>query len=59
MPSRGEVVSQAQRLTHIELRLDAMQARLDELVAAPRQPATPPPDSPPRPAGRARKPADS
>jgi polyhydroxyalkanoic acid synthase PhaR subunit len=34
MPSRGEVVSLASRLTNIELRLDDMQAQLDELLAA-------------------------
>jgi hypothetical protein len=34
MPSRGEVVSLAGRLTNIELRLDDMQAQLDAILAA-------------------------
>ena len=34
MPSRGEIVSLAQRLTNIEIRLDDMQAGLDELLDA-------------------------
>lgn len=34
MPSRAEVVTLAARLTNIELRLDDMQAQLDELLDA-------------------------
>jgi hypothetical protein len=37
MPSRGEVISLAERLTNIEMRLDDIEAKLDEcLRAAPR-----------------------
>jgi polyhydroxyalkanoic acid synthase PhaR subunit len=48
MPSRGEVVSLASRLTNIELRLDDMQAQLDELLAARGQGAAPADDLRPR-----------
>lgn len=44
MPSRAEVVNLASRMTNIELRLDDMQAQLDEILAAIRgiqQPALP------------------
>lgn len=34
LPSRGEVVSLAARLTNIEMRLDDMQAQLDEVLTA-------------------------
>lgn len=34
LPSRNEVVSLASRLTNIELRIDDMQAQLDEILAA-------------------------
>ena len=34
MPSRGEIVSLATRLTNIELRLDDLQAQLDEVLTA-------------------------
>jgi hypothetical protein len=34
MPSRADVVSLAERLTHIEMRLDDMEAKLDQLVRA-------------------------
>jgi hypothetical protein len=34
MPSRGEVVSLATRLTHIEMRLDDLQAQLDDVLGA-------------------------
>lgn len=37
MPSRAEVVGLAQRLTNIELRLDDMQAQLDDVLAAVRE----------------------
>jgi len=40
MPSRGEVVSLASRMTNIELRLDDMQAQLDEILGAIRGLAT-------------------
>jgi polyhydroxyalkanoic acid synthase PhaR subunit len=45
MPSRGEVVSLATRMTNIELRLDDMQAQLDELLAAVRDRSAPPADA--------------
>ncbi len=41
LPSRSEVVSLAQRMTNIEMRLDDMDARLDEILAALRALATP------------------
>lgn len=41
MPSRAEVVSLAQRMTNIELRLDDMQAQLDELLQVMRALAAP------------------
>jgi hypothetical protein len=34
MPSRADVVSLAERLTHIEMRLDDMEAKLDQLARA-------------------------
>jgi polyhydroxyalkanoic acid synthase PhaR subunit len=34
MPSRSELISMAQRLTNIELRIDDMDARLDEILEA-------------------------
>jgi polyhydroxyalkanoic acid synthase PhaR subunit len=34
MPSRSEVVSLATRMTNIEMRLDDMQAQLDEILSA-------------------------
>ncbi len=37
MPSRAEVISLAERLTHIEMRLDDMEAKLDESLRAPRR----------------------
>jgi hypothetical protein len=37
MPSRDEVTRLAERLTNIELRLDDMDAKLDELLAAVRR----------------------
>lgn len=48
MPSRGEVVSLAARLTNLELRLDDMQAQLDEILQAIRAipAASPPPAHP-------------
>lgn len=49
MPSRGEVVSLAQRLTNIELRLDDMQAALDELLDAARAQAAAPVAAAPAP----------
>jgi hypothetical protein len=38
MPSRAEVMSLAERLTHIETRLDDLDAKLDEVLRA-RKPA--------------------
>jgi hypothetical protein len=35
MPGRGDVVSLAERLTHIEMRLDDLEAKLDETHPAP------------------------
>jgi|SRR5579884_502554 len=37
MPSRAEVISLAERLTNIEMRLDDMEAKLDESLRAPRK----------------------
>lgn len=59
MPSRGEVVSLATRLTNIELRLDDMQAQLDAILdalAGLRQPAAALPElsAPAEPAPRPR-----
>ena len=34
MPSRVEVISLAERMTHVEMRLDDLDARLDEILAA-------------------------
>jgi hypothetical protein len=45
MPSRSEMVSMAQRMTNIELRLDDMDARLDEILEAVGRP-TPTPVAP-------------
>ena len=39
MPSRGDVVSLAERLTNIEMRLDDLEAKLDENHHAPGGPA--------------------
>lgn len=39
MPTRADVVSLAERLTNIELRLDDLDARLDELAQARQAPA--------------------
>ncbi|RRR65784.1 MAG: hypothetical protein EI684_22135 [Candidatus Viridilinea halotolerans] len=48
MPSRGEIVSLATRLTNIEMRLDDMQAQLDEVLDALRSlAAAPAPSAPP------------
>lgn len=41
MPSRNEVVSLAQRLTNIEMRLDDLQAELDDVLSAARGNAAP------------------
>jgi hypothetical protein len=41
MPSRAEVISLAQRMTNIEMRLDDMDARLDDILFAVRGLATP------------------
>jgi hypothetical protein len=43
MPSRAEVISLAQRLTSVEMRLDDMDARLDEILGAVRALALPTP----------------
>ncbi|NTV63499.1 MAG: hypothetical protein HGA65_08190 [Oscillochloris sp.] len=43
LPSRTEIVSLAQRMTNIEMRLDDMDARLDEILSALRVLATPAP----------------
>jgi hypothetical protein len=37
MPSRAEITSLAERLTHIEMRLDDMEAKLDEALRPPRR----------------------
>jgi hypothetical protein len=37
LPSRAEFISLAERLTHVELRLDDMDAKLDEIRAAVRK----------------------
>ncbi len=37
MPSRAEVISLAERLTNIEMRLDDMEAKLDESLHVPRR----------------------
>ena len=37
MPSRAEVISLAERLTNIEMRLDDLEAKLDESLRAPRK----------------------
>jgi hypothetical protein len=54
MPSRAEVVSLASRLTNIELRLDDMQAQLDEILQAVRSMPAPIPAETPAPAPRRR-----
>lgn len=41
LPSRAEVTSLAERLTHIEMRLDDMDAKLDEIRRLPRKAASP------------------
>lgn len=46
MPSRGEVVSLAQRLTNIELRLDDLQAQLDDVLSVLRSLAAAPTAAP-------------
>ncbi|MBX0327921.1 hypothetical protein K2Z83_09565 [Oscillochloris sp. ZM17-4] len=43
MPSRAEVISLAQRMTNIEMRLDDMDARLDDILFAVRSLAVPAP----------------
>ncbi|NNJ10160.1 hypothetical protein EKD04_007455 [Chloroflexales bacterium ZM16-3] len=43
MPSRAEVISLAQRMTNIEMRLDDMDARLDDILLAVRSLAVPVP----------------
>jgi seryl-tRNA synthetase len=43
MPSRAEVISLAQRMTNIEMRLDDMDARLDDILLAVRSLAVPTP----------------
>jgi hypothetical protein len=42
MPSRADVISLAERLTNIEMRLDDMEAKLDESLRAARRPAAAP-----------------
>jgi len=39
MPTRSDVISVAERLTNIEMRLDDMEAKLDEAQRAARKPA--------------------
>jgi hypothetical protein len=39
MPTREDVTSLAERLTNIEMRLDDLQAKLDECLSAARRPA--------------------
>ena len=41
MPSRAEVISLAERLTNIEMRLDDMEAKLDESLRAALRPNSP------------------
>ncbi len=41
MPSRVEITTLAERLTHIEMRLDDMEAKLDEALRPPRRNGTP------------------
>jgi hypothetical protein len=41
MPSRTDIISLAQRITNIEMRLDDMDARLDEILFAVRSLAAP------------------
>jgi len=41
MPNRADVISLAERLTNIEMRLDDMDAKLDENLRAARKPAGP------------------
>lgn len=59
MPSRGEVVSLATRLTNIEMRLDDMQAQLDELLTAIHAVAAAPVEATPDAANGEAKPAAS
>jgi len=53
MPSRAEVISLAQRMTNVEMRLDDMDARLDEILHAVRSLALPAPAPAPAPAASA------
>jgi len=55
LPSRAEVISLARRMTNIEMRLDDMDARLDEILFALRALATPAPaaEAAPAPAAEA------
>ena len=68
MPSRNEIISLAERLTNIEMRLDDLDAKLDEMAranatlargATPAADATPAPKTAPKSAARpaARRPA--
>jgi hypothetical protein len=41
MPSRGEIVSLAERMTQVEMRLDDMDAKLDRIEAMLSRPAEP------------------
>jgi hypothetical protein len=40
MPTRDDIISLAERLTHIEMRLDDMEAKLDEGARPPRKSAS-------------------
>jgi hypothetical protein len=40
MPSRADVISLAERLTNVEMKLDDMDAKLDRLTNLPKHPAT-------------------
>ena len=41
MPSRADVISLAERLTNVEMKLDDIDAKLDKLTELRKQPATP------------------
>ena len=56
MPSRGEVLSLSQRLTHIEMLLDDLGAALDAGRAVPVQAAAPPPARGTQPLGERPRP---
>jgi hypothetical protein len=69
MPSRNEIISLAERLTNIEMRLDDLDAKLDEMARANPTPQPPPlrgegepeaeakPAAPPATSSRTRRPS--